>query len=399
MHILVLPSWYPYERQTAGSFIKDQIDALTQNPSIVISFINWGPNEFVLKLREPFTSIKKCAKLALSIKKTIYIKRNLTEYKVPYLTWTSYIGKGNYCGLVNKLIKQIKVIEAEQGKIDIIHAHVTFPAGFLAMQLARHTSLPFVITEHSGPFPFKEYMRGSAVRDIITEPLHEASAVIAVSSWLAESLQRYSAPQSVIIQNSVDTDYFHPLSEQCSHGDKPALFTLSQLTVPKGISDLLEAVRIMSDQGYRFNLRIGGSGKQRRRFIKLAEQLRIVDKVTWLGELSRAEALREYQTCDFYVMPSRLESLSMVILEAMACGKPIVATDCGGPRDLVGHNQGVLAKANDPVSLAESIRNMLSAYSVYDSSLIRQECVNKYSHTVISNQIIEVYKNILVQKK
>ncbi|MFO7660224.1 MAG: glycosyltransferase, partial [Candidatus Cloacimonadaceae bacterium] len=370
MHVLILPSWYPAQGNSAGLFILEQAKALAKHSDVKVSIINWGPNEFVVKIRNPIASLRTLTSFKSNSEEVIRHSANLTEYKIPHLTWTSLVSKGNYLALVPRLISTISQIETADGKIDLIHAHVSFPAGFLAYYISKHLSLPYIITEHSGPFPFKEYLSAKGLRDIVALPLSAASELIAVSSVLAESIFPYASRLPLVIPNSVDTDFFNSDLNQ-PYNQIPQLFTLSQLTVSKGIGDVLKAVQILKGKGYKFVLKIGGDGRQSVYLKRLSESLNLSDYVVWLGGLNRQEALTEYQSCDFYVMPSRLESLSMVILEAMACARPVVSTACGGPVDLIQPETGILTEPANPVSLANGMATMLETYHKYDRAAIR----------------------------
>lgn len=394
MHILILPSWYPAQGNNAGLFIFEQAKALAKHSDLKVSIINWGPNEFVLKLRDPLNAMRTLASFQMHGEELIRHSDNLTEYKVPHLTWTSLIQKGNYPSLAARLIGVISQIIKKEGKLDLIHAHVTFPAGFLAFYIAKYLSVPYIITEHSGPFPFREYITAKGLRDIVAHPLSAASELLAVSKPLAESISQYVSKMPLVIPNSVDTDFFFP-DPNFKFNQLPNLFTLSQLTVIKGIGDLLQAVKILKGKGYKFVLKIGGGGKQAHYFKRLADKLNVSDYVIWLGALNRQEALKEYQNCDFYVMPSRLESLSMVILEALACAKPVISTACGGPVDLINEANGILTEPANPFSLAEGMATMLETYHKYDRSAIRDICLAKYSPQVIVPKFLSVYNKVI----
>lgn len=394
MHVLILPSWYPAPHNNAGLFIYEQAKALSKHSDVKVSILNWGPNEFVLKIRNPLASLRTLTFFKSNREEVIRHSANLTEYRIPHLTWTSHISKGNYISLVPKLISTINQIGKKEGKLDVIHAHVSFPAGFLAYYISKHLAIPYVITEHSGPFPFKEYTTAKGLRDIVALPLSAASELIAVSSVLAESICQYASRLPLVIPNSVDTEFFNSDLNQ-KYNQIPHLFTLSQLTVSKGIGDLLHAVKILKAKGYKFVLKIGGDGRQAVYLKRLADSLNVSDYVVWLGGLNRQEALIEYHNCDFYVMPSRLESLSMVILEAMACARPVVSTACGGPVDLVEETTGLLTEPANPNSLANGMATMLETYHKYDRAAIRDICLRRYAPQVIIPQLLSVYDKVI----
>lgn len=400
MHILILPSWYPGTSQQAGLFIFEQIRALSRVSGLNLSVINWGPNEYVLKIRNSWRALQTLLKFPTQKASIIEHNPQFTEYKLPHLSWYSKIGKGNYPAILPKLLAKIAEIEQTKGKIDLIHAHVTFPAGYLASRISEQLFIPYLITEHSGPFPFREFVTRQGVRDIVLKPLEKASAIIAVSSWLAHSIFSHAGRKPIVISNSVDTEFFSITQSSGNPASKgnhtiPVIFCLSWLTLEKGMSDFLLALSLLKQKNLVFQVRIGGSGKDERKLRQMAITLGLAENILWLGQIGRQRVRDEYQSCSFYVMPSRLESLSMVILEAGSCGKPVVATDCGGPRDLISPEQGILVEAANPTALGAGIEYMIANYESYLPEQIRDCIKQRFSDQVITEQILQVYQQLI----
>jgi len=145
--VLLLPSWHRYKRNpSAGIFILNQAKALARTGKADVTLLNWGQNEFQLRIRDPLHSLGALKGRVFSKHDTRILEAGLTELSIPHLTWTSRFLKGNIDSLANKV-----TLDATP---DIIHAHVAFPAGYLAMLLSQKLGVPYIITEHSGPFPF-----------------------------------------------------------------------------------------------------------------------------------------------------------------------------------------------------------------------------------------------------
>ncbi|MCD8480516.1 MAG: glycosyltransferase [Candidatus Cloacimonetes bacterium] len=117
----------------------------------------------------------------------------------------------------------------------------------------------------------------------------------------------------------------------------------------------------------------------------------LAHKISFTPYLSREQALKAYQACDIYLMPSRIESFSMVLIEAMSCGKPVVATACGGPSDIVKAGLGVLVEPQNPLAIASTIAKMSMNLSAYDPQSIRDHCRSNYSEEVICKQLEAVF--------
>ncbi|MCK9310120.1 MAG: glycosyltransferase [Candidatus Cloacimonetes bacterium] len=386
--VLFIPSWYPYKGMPhAGSFFIDQAEALAKYKVAEITLLNWGQNEYQLVLRHPVQSMQKLVYYAKAYRDHKQLNTNLNELHIPHLSWTSLISKGNIDALIDK-------IELPD-KPDIIHAHVTFPAGYLAYKLSIKLGIPYIITEHSGPFPFPEFMGRNGLSPLISAPLNAANKVLTVSSFLQHEILSKTGIHVDVIPNMVNTDYYQP-PKQPLINKQFRLFALSSLTEAKGAWDLLEAVKMLRDKGMEFKLFWGGAGSLKHKLMQYVRMHNLRACVTFLGQINPSEALYQYHHCDCFVMPSRIESFSMVLIEAMACGKPVVATDCGGPRDIVNDLSGLLVAVGKPKELAAGIVKMNEQYLTYSPDIIRNHCITNYNPLSVSKQIEQVYKSVLV---
>lgn len=387
MKVLIIPSWYPYKRfPYTGKFLVDQAEALAQCGQVDISLLNWGQNAFQLTIRHPWQSLVKLYHFIRSKPSSNRISEHLEEIYLPHLTWTSYITKGNITGLAKKTTRLVKP--------DLIHAHVTFPAAYLACRIAELTGIPYLITEHSGPFPFPEFVSPKGVSPLILKPMQSASRIVAVSSYLKHEIKVKTNLESVIIPNVVNTDVYKA-SDSARKPGRFRMFTLSRLSSEKGAWDLIQALKLISDKGLDFQLLWGGEGKLKKQLKSLIENYGLQDKVILLGGLAPNETLTYYQDCDCFVLASRLETFSVVLIEALSFGKPVIATNCGGPRDIVNDLCGILVPKQNPVLMAKAIMTMSLKYPEYSPSAIRKHCVENYGFESVSRKLLALYREIL----
>jgi len=117
--------------------------------------------------------------------------------------------------------------------------------------------------------------------------------------------------------------------------------------------------------------------------------------VSWLGSLNRDQSLQEFQNCDAFVLASRHESMGIVFAEAMACGKPVICTKCGGPEFIIDHNTGFLVNPENELELVEAMIKMIDNYRNFSSEAIRNSFENKFSVPKVADQIMEVYKQAI----
>ncbi|MCS4463563.1 glycosyltransferase [Clostridium botulinum] len=98
---------------------------------------------------------------------------------------------------------------------------------------------------------------------------------------------------------------------------------------------------------------------------------------------------------DFLVLPSIKETFGCVLIEAMACGKPVLATKSGGPNEFVNNNVGILVEPKNEKALEEGIDLIIKRYDTFDPEYIRKYVVDNYSYNIIGQKIRKVYDDIL----
>ncbi|MHC2993585.1 hypothetical protein OB13_19120, partial [Pontibacter sp. HJ8] len=313
-------------------------------------------------------------------------------------TWSRTILKGNFQNIVKANLQNLEAFEQEFGPVHLIHAHVGHPAGNIALEVARQVNKPFCLTERMGPFP-SPYTTNK--HNVLTEfhilPYLKSTANIAVSPFQMEMMQSQGIPNIQTIPDFADEHYFQPASKLSKEGNNFTFFTLTRLEEGKGVEDLLIAYKKVLEHDATVTLRIGGTGQEAQNYKALGERLKIAKDVQWLGDLTREQALQEYQQCDAFVLPSYYESFGIVYIEALACGKPVIATQCGGPESIVNPANGLLIEKGNTKALALALHYMLDNAHTYDPNLIRQDFLNRFSKKAVVPQILNLYKEIIHQ--
>lgn len=392
MNIFFIPSWYPAKSNpTSGQFIKEQALAVGKNYKnyqIIISL--WGRDTKV-NFEKPRQALPSLANFFQDKPSQKKIVPRVFEYNQPSLEWSARFLKGNIKSIIRA--NRINFLKAQErlGKIDLIHAHVAFPAGFVAMKLAQEFKIPYVITEHMGPFPLLPFSNHPRLMPLVLEPLKKANLVIAVSSKLQVELSKFRI-KSVVVPNLVDENYFK-LSPQ-KIGSKFNFFSLGEISNEKGFEDLIKAIALVLKKDNNLFFRLGGQGKNLRKYQKLAQVLKIDQNIKWLGILNRQEVLKEFQHCNAFILPSHHESFGMVFLEALASGRPVVATRCGGPEDFVRKENGLLVEKGDITAIALAMVKIKENIKDYSSAKIRVSVIKEYSSKAVSKKIVDLYKKI-----
>src|ERR1700741_791393 len=128
-----------------------------------------------------------------------------------------------------------------------------------------------------------------------------------------------------------------------------------------------------------FELVIGGDGPDREKLEAQVQSLGVERYCRFLGGLNREQVRERMQQCDAFVLSSLHETFGVVVGEAMACGKPVISTRCGGPEFFVNDENGVLVDAANPQALADAMADFINNRHSFDPQTVRASVVNRFS--------------------
>jgi glycosyltransferase involved in cell wall biosynthesis len=252
----------------------------------------------------------------------------------------------------------------QQRRVDLIHAHAALPCGHAAALLSRRLGIPFVVTVH-GLDVFNTCLSSGAAagrRKGISKEIYKAAAkVICVSERIQHILvsELGSEVRSTMIYNGTDVEIFSP--GDASEPAQPTILMVGNLLPIKGQDLVLRAMSALRPNYPEVGCRVIGEGADRERLQGLARTLGIDDQVQFLGRRSRAEVAEAMRKCTIFALPSRYEGLGCVYLEAMACGKSVIACHGQGIAEIIQHGRnGWLVKENSVEELIEAIRTLLT---------------------------------------
>lgn len=377
----------------AGHFILDQALAIGKyhrQARVVISL--WGNEGTKLNFEHPVEILPHIVNYLQDRPHFRTISPRVYEFNQPVLEWSARFFRGN----INSIIEANKInFEKAQkrfGKINLIHAHVSFPGGYAAMELAEEFKVPYLITEHMGPFPQLPFDQNKRLLPLIIEPLKKANLVIAVSSKQQSELLKYKI-KSVVIPNLVEENFFRPQS--CPRSKNFSLFSLGEIVPEKGFEDLIKAMAIVIKKDRHIFLRIGGRGRFLKKYQKMAKDLKIDKHIQWLGIITKNEVIRQLQAADAFISASHHESFSLVCLEALFCGRPVITTRCGGPEDFINVNNGLLVRQRSIKDIAAAILKMKKNLHQFNPQKIRKQTLEKYSSKIVSEKIFALYRQFV----
>ncbi len=253
---------------------------------------------------------------------------------------------------------------------DIAHTH-TWYTGFSGLLAKKLYDCKLVATVHSleplRPWKEEQLGRGYVVSSWLEETaLKACDAVIAVSKDMADDLRRHygiPASQLHIIHNGVDASAFkrreNPAVLERLDIKRPYILFLGRLTRQKGVFDLLEAYRSLQSE-VKLVL-VTGPPDTEGLVDEVSRAIRGLKGVRWINRIvTHEEAVALYSSCEAFICPSRYEPFGIINLEAMACERPVVATEVGGIKEVVVNKEtGLLVPPENPRKLAEGISAIL----------------------------------------
>ncbi|HOC78365.1 MAG TPA: glycosyltransferase [Methanofastidiosum sp.] len=372
---LFIPSWYPNkENKVSGIFIKNQAISISKMCDVAVLYVKFD--------REDFETISKKDNIL-----EIIIYRKKSKYKLV----SAFI-------FVYAYVKGLRKVKELFGIYDIAHIQVLHPSGVIYSFLNIFSSAPYIISEHSSIYLKEEgtFERYNFIKKfLIKSAAKRAKAIIPVSEYLKNALESCGIKNRMyIVPNIIKVDEESEFSNLSSAKNILHVSLLYDKT--KNVSGILDALKELSKRREDFRLDIVGNGVDKETLEKKAKDYDLLGKTVFFhGMISPSEVGKFFSGSDFLVTNSKYETFSVSTAEALAYGKPVISTKCGGPEEYIDESNGILIDVGDTKALVSAIEYMLDNHDKYDAKLIRKEAKNKFSSEVVGERIFEVYKEIL----
>ena len=376
LKILFIAAWYPSEKiPFAGIFIKEHAKAVSLYNDVV-----------VIAYSEGSRSLRKLYEVTTNIEDGIKTYR-ITHKKLPVRKWKHYIRWLAVVRLFYRLYKK-------GNRPDIIHAHV-YDAGVPAVILGWLQNIQVIITEHWSGFPRRK--AGKFKKKMARFALNRARVILPVSANLIGHIQFYGIRNEFqVVPNVVNTNTFFPSSlAPRGKGNCKRILTVASMTPVKGIPYLLDALHQIKQRRQDFFLDIIGDGLNRSEYEKMTVDLGLAEMVMFHGILCKENVAKAMRACDFFVLPSIWENMPVVLIEAMACGKPVIATDVGGVKEVIDKESGQLVPPKDSHALEREVENMLDNFVEYNSKKIAIRAAKRFSHETVGCILDTIYRKSL----
>ena len=390
MHILIIPSerYVPREEPLSGIFQRDQAHAL-RRAGYKVGVIS-SPH---------LRSLRLLRKGLSGWPTRIHIEDDQGMPVYRYFGWNLIprIPQAHIWLWLRAGMTLFRTYISQHGKPEIIHAHNARFAGLLASRIKREWHIPYVLTEHSSAYVRKQ-IRSSEMA-YLKDTFENADERLMVSPSLGHVLETVlgdSVRPWDWVPNIIG-GRFEKNPPRKAERQRKKMFrflTVGSLIEIKGHADLLRAFASAFSGRSDVQLRIGGHGNLSKELEALSHELGIGEQVIFLGQLSREQVLAEMQACDTFVLSSHYETFGVVLIEALSCGKSVIATACGGPECIVNRENGVLVPPRDIEALAEAMAAMRDNADSYDRIWIREDCISRFGEQAVVGRLSEIYGEI-----
>ena len=400
MRIFIIPSWCPtVDQPVSGAFFVEQAHAIAQlRPNWTIALclfdlarsrVPWRPNRIPEFVKDWLNTPRMMHEQA---------KSGLHEYKV----WSPYVphfgSNSKLSANANALSRQVKVALDDFiqrfGKPDLIHAHAVYPGGAAAVALGRAYKIPVGLTEHLGPFPPPTLCRHDGhVIPLVADTYAEVSLCSAVSQSLADRIIGLGLAEKVTVLPNFLSDKFGSLHNKLpTPHDGFSFLSVGGPSHAKGTDMLLKALAQVSPD---ITLSIVGESPELAFFQQMSTDLGLTQRVQWFGSVPRDQISSHYQTCDALVSPSHSETFGITLIEALAFGKPIIATRCGGPEDIVRPSNGLLVAINSVDDLVVGMLHMVTHANHYPPEVLQSDFLARFSASAALTRIEPWYRAVM----
>ena len=376
MNILHLLSWFPKpDDPTLGNFCVRMIDALPDECHSVILSVCDGKN----------------------MKKSFEVK----EIKGEHHTHVQIYIRPPKVNAIRKL-KMLRMyqyglnyIKKHFFKPDLIHLHVTYPLGQVALLWKKLLGHQYVLTEHWTIYqPQNKDVLVGKLKNKIVKIANNAALIMPVSLDLQHCMEQHGVSNRFkVIYNLVNTDMFKLGVPQPS--SKKKMLHISTLRdEAKNFSGILRAIEKLHQQRDDFELHVIHD-YEATEFKTFAKEHDLEDCVFFHGKKTSSEVAEAYQKADFFVLFSNFENLPCVIVEAFASGVPVLSTSVGGIAEILSPERGILIPQGDEEALLQGLIQMLDHHQEYDREAIRRYATKTFAAQTIGQQIFEAYKEVV----
>jgi hypothetical protein len=288
-------------------------------------------------------------------------------------------------------------------KFDLINLHYVRENALYALILSHFKKLPLITSIHGediGTFP----LEGKLNHWIVKQALKRAAQIVSNSSAFLKMTSKMFGEEilkkSVVLGNGVDLSIID-YSENNTNSFPTFILGIGRFIPKKGFDILIKAFALVKNRFPDLKLFLVGDGPERSRLEAICGDLGLKESVLFCGLMENKDVPKILMSCEFFVLPSRKEPFGIVILEAMATKKAVIAMDVGGVPEIVqDRKNGLLVKNHTPEALADSIVYLLKnpefASKLGENG--RKLVESGYTWEIIADRYLKVYQSVLKRR-
>jgi teichuronic acid biosynthesis glycosyltransferase TuaC len=390
LRVAIVASWYPTaDEPIGGIFVRDQAEVLAERHDVAVV----APRVSVVS-RRPATWRASLARIRATDTESssgdmvpTLRPRALSVFRAPGLSERSY---------AHAVARALRDRWGRRGP-DLITAHVVLPAGLAAVRAGRSFGVPVVLTEHSGPFSV--HLRTERGRRRVEETLRGVDRVVAVGEGLRDEILHVAPVRVDVVGNVIARDFFTAGSHPVRRAPTLRLLGVGFLKSQKRFDLLLDAVAGAAVGGLPLQVVIVGDGPDRDALAAQVARLGLADRVRIVPMGPREDVLGWLAWCDALVSPSDHESFGLVVAEALATGRPVVATRSGGPQTFVDAETGILVPPGDADALAHALLDLPAFLARFEPDVARTRMAARFGPDVFLDRMESIFEEVLAGRR
>jgi glycosyltransferase involved in cell wall biosynthesis len=377
--LLIITRWLPNQaRPGTGIFTKNIIEAQRELGKYQITIVSPVP-------QYPFIPLQILKK---------YHPFSQLPYHESYLNCPMF--RPRYFKFPDPLFKSIdmrgylsavkKVIDRENLSFDIIHSHGLYPDSYVAGLIGKMYAVPVVMHVHDSS------LRKNRLKNIHKKIMRLATALIPVSRYQFKhivDIDPFLKERCAVIHNGINTGNISYKENSVKINNYKKLVFVGNLIPIKGVDILLQAMKLLKRKNIKLD--IIGTGSKKNEYNEYVKRNNLTDSVTFLDQVDNKIVCSKLHEYDFFVLPSRYETFGVAIIESLAAGVPVIASDiCAIPEIISDNKLGILFKPNDHIDLAQSIQKAIEMK--WDRKYCRKKA-KQYSLKITANKIDKIYES------
>jgi glycosyltransferase involved in cell wall biosynthesis len=370
LSILFTSSWYPSKaHSTVGNFVQRHAEAVATLCDVWVLYVASMP-----QWQGPPKIEEHCEKNVNTV--IVYCRPGFFAKRKAFI-------KGAYHLMRSKNIQ-----------FDVVHHNVLWPHGWQPRWLRSKFKLPYIVTEHWTGYDSAHAGKRSALLPWMSKfGAQKAAFLCPVTLDLQQKMIDFGIHGNYqVVPNVVDTSLFS--IAQPDNNRVRFLHVSSLIDAHKNISGILRAWKAISDRNTNVHLTLGGDGPIEY-WMQQSKSMGIrPESIDFFGEISWKEVAHKMEASHALLLFSNYENLPCVIVEALACGLPVISTRVGGISEHITHGRGILIERGDEVALEIAIDTLATTIHQYDHAALRKYAVERFSNEAVAKSFVGLYRSI-----